>query len=193
VVKSPVPLSPEADVNNLTITHMFDVKEYKRGFYLQNKKKYSKDAKERYLQNRDKILVRRRESAKLETPEKREKRLAFHKNYNKAHSGLRRIQFQTDEYKFKMYSFAAKRRDYQFNLSLEEFTKIFHGDCDYCGKEDARGIDRVENAIGYTKENSVSCCEMCNKMKWKWDKAQFLIQISKIYNFNKPQWQQHKI
>jgi hypothetical protein len=163
---------------------MFNVKEYKRGFYLQNKEKYSADAKDRYIQNRDKILARRKELAKLETPEKRDKRLAFHKNYNKANSSLRRIQFQTDEYKFKMYSFAAKRRGYQFDLSFDEFVKIFHDNCDYCGKEDSRGVDRVDNSIGYIKENSVACCEMCNKMKWKWNKEEFLIQINKIYKLN---------
>ena len=123
----------------------------------------------------------------METPEKREKRLAFHKEYNSRSEVIakKREREQTDEKKYLHgYKNPAKKRGYSFKLTYDEFKTIFHGKCDYCGEEDARGIDRVDNNIGYIKENSVPCCEMCNKMKWRLDKKEFLKQIDKI--FNKP-------
>jgi hypothetical protein len=163
---------------------MFNAKVYKNEFYLKNKDKYSKSAKDRYIQNREKILARRRELMKNETPEKRRERLEFHRKYNRTHAVLQKERMQTNLYKFKQYEFAADRRGYVFSLAFDEFVSIFHGYCAYCGMSDSRGIDRVDNSIGYTKENSVSCCEMCNKMKWRFPKDQFLSHAIQIANFN---------
>jgi hypothetical protein len=43
------------------------------------------------------------------------------------------------------------------------------------------GVDRKDNELGYTKENSVSCCEMCNRMKMKISFTDFLEQVKRIY------------
>ena len=52
---------------------------------------------------------------------------------------------------------------------MDIFTqKLLDKECYYCHyykKEEVNGIDRVDNTKGYTKENSVSCCEMCNRIK----------------------------
>ena len=39
--------------------------------------------------------------------------------------------------------------------------------CSYCGRKanPYNGVDRIDNAIGYTLTNSISCCKICNKMK----------------------------
>lgn len=185
VAKLPSPLSLKADVNNLAINNMFDIKKYKHDFYLADREKNISDSKKRYIENRERILERRKELAKLETPEKREKRLSFHKMYNKEHCEINHSRGQSDEYKYKMYSFAASRREYGFSLSFEDFKSLFHSSCTYCGKVDARGIDRVDNSLGYSIGNSVACCEMCNKMKWKWNKDRFLTHVIQIANFNK--------
>lgn len=107
----------------------------------------------------------------------------WQKEYRKRNSNKLKMYSQTDNSKFRQYISSAKKRKYEFDLTLELFTKLFHSSCTYCGQEDCRGIDRVDNKIGYTKENSVACCEVCNKMKWKLDVNDFLSQINKIASF----------
>lgn len=152
-----------------------------KAWYNRNKLKLSAEYKEKYKQNRESILLRRKELLAKEPVEKREKRLAFHKEYNRRTRPLQRELFRSDAYRFNAYKASAKRRNYQFTLTTEEFTSIFHKECHYCGVEDSRGVDRVENAKGYTLNNSVPCCEMCNKMKWKWSADKFLKQVALIH------------
>jgi len=166
---------------------MLDRTEYKRGFYLLHRERYAMKSKERYAQNRESILSRRRELMKNETGDKRIARLKFHKEYNHAHAPIQKARMQTDSYKYNQYVFAAKRRDYEFSISFDDFTGLFHSHCVYCGKLDARGIDRADNSLGYTLENSKSCCEMCNKMKWRWDTQEFIDHAKQIAKFNKNQ------
>jgi hypothetical protein len=45
------------------------------------------------------------------------------------------------------------------------------------------GIDRVDNKKGYTEENCVSCCGLCNRMKMKMGLSDFAKHIQKIHNF----------
>lgn len=78
-----------------------------------------------------------------------------------------------------VYKNGAAARGLEWRLSVEEFTAIATGDCVYCGskpvlrRKKARangdfvynGIDRFNTRLGYTKENSVSCCTNCNRAK----------------------------
>ncbi len=74
-----------------------------------------------------------------------------------------------------------------------EFTKI--DKCYYCNsniiwrphhiKGKGNGgyhLDRKDNNLGYTKENCVVCCFVCNKMKSTMVKENFINHIQKIYN-----------
>lgn len=49
----------------------------------------------------------------------------------------------------------------------------------------ANGIDRIENTIGYTRLNSVPCCEKCNKMKLNYTEKDFIRHINKISEFQR--------
>lgn len=99
---------------------------------------------------------------------------------------------------FGNYKRAAKRRKYVWGLSKSKFKKLILESCFYCGKSpntkysnavvwteentiSYNGIDRKDNEFGYTEENSVSCCEMCNRMKMKIGLDDFLTQIERIY------------
>lgn len=99
---------------------------------------------------------------------------------------------------FKRYIKEAENRGYEFSLTKEEFFVLINGNCFYCGQEPSNkmyntvdknpdymivysGIDRLDNCIGYTNKNSVSCCYICNKMKLNLDSDQFLKQVEKIY------------
>jgi len=70
---------------------------------------------------------------------------------------------------YKDYITGALKRGYgDFELNFEEFKVIVTTPCHYCNliKEDeANGIDRLNNDIGYTKENCVPACWKCNRMK----------------------------
>ena len=84
---------------------------------------------------------------------------------------------------YKSYITNSKSKNYEFNLSMEDFKKIISNNCDYCDCEpkeknlDKRtkntkrstiktnGIDRIENDKGYTMENCTPCCFVCNRMK----------------------------
>lgn len=64
------------------------------------------------------------------------------------------------------YKCQAKNRGYSFDLTKEEFESFWQQPCNYCGGSIATiGIDRVDNTIGYTLDNCVSCCSRCNRMK----------------------------
>ena len=69
---------------------------------------------------------------------------------------------------YKEYINSAIKRNYEFLLNFEEFSELVIKPCYYCQyykESETNGIDRVDNSKGYTKENTVPCCEKCNNMK----------------------------
>lgn len=45
------------------------------------------------------------------------------------------------------------------------------------------GIDRIDSSKGYTLDNCVPCCKVCNEMKMARTEEEFLAQITKIYKY----------
>lgn len=94
------------------------------------------------------------------------------------------------------YKSNAKKRNLQFLLSYEDCKILFSNNCYYCGVEPKQifkhqkcfgtivynGIDRLNNSIGYSIDNSVSCCKTCNYKKRETDMELFLEWVEKIYN-----------
>jgi len=77
----------------------------------------------------------------------------------------------------------ARARNYSFLLSLDDYIKNFwHKPCNYCGKLNQDGIDRVDNSKGYESKNCVPCCSLCNTMKLNRSVSDFLSHIQKIIN-----------
>lgn len=92
-----------------------------------------------------------------------------------------------------------------FYLTQEEFTNLIYSNCSYCGSEPTEdnmwnkgskrknddtivkinGIDRIDSNLGYTKENCVPCCPICNRFKSDLSKQSFLSHIYKITNYQK--------
>lgn len=85
-----------------------------------------------------------------------------------------------------------------FSLTREQFQKLITGNCVYCGSRPSsivrargkyqkdfyyNGIDRIDNDVGYTLENSASCCSTCNLMKRGWSVDAFLEHIRKIASY----------
>lgn len=64
----------------------------------------------------------------------------------------------------------AKHTNRVMSLTLEDFLKLRLKPCHYCGGSlppTGTGVDRRDNNLHYTKENSVPCCSLCNSLKGK--------------------------
>jgi len=89
---------------------------------------------------------------------------------------------------------SAKIRNLEFSLTKEHIKELVLQNCFYCDCEPSNlvksskgdeiaynGIDRVDNKIGYLKENCVTCCRKCNFLKTDYNLKEMLNQIEKIY------------
>lgn len=95
----------------------------------------------------------------------------------------------------------ARKRDLENTLSYEDWFSLTQQPCNYCGayksncnrmprvvfKRNAcfyyNGIDRVDNELGYTLENSVACCKNCNFAKHSIGAETFLRLVKNIYEY----------
>ena len=85
----------------------------------------------------------------------------------------------SSEVRFSQYRSNALRRGLDFLISFEWFEKLLALPCTYCG-EGGGGVDRWDNAVGYTEINSVPCCTICNRMKLTHSASIFLNQCRKV-------------
>ena len=98
----------------------------------------------------------------------------------------------------RRYISKARRDGLEFFLSDSEVDILFSGNCFYCGSPPSNvqseqhhkyngpfiysGIDRLDNEAGYTLENCVSCCIMCNKAKRDLPAEEFVSWIHRASN-----------
>ena len=94
------------------------------------------------------------------------------------------------------YKGIARKRNYQWDLTQDEFFSLTKGNCFYCGNEPSyvkktqyktgtytyNGIDRKNNNLGYSSENSVSCCGICNVAKNTMGLEEFKKWVLKVNN-----------
>lgn len=119
-------------------------------------------------------------------------------------SMLRKIQPRSEPigsagYKilYREYFRSARKKKYEFKLTLEEFKDRVIKCCFYCGSPPncktrsigwmppANGLDRINADKGYTVDNVVPCCSVCNLMKKRQSMKDFLRHIERIYLKNK--------
>lgn len=105
---------------------------------------------------------------------------------------------------YSCYRYNAKKKNFQFDLDKETFKKIVSQNCYYCGEKPkdynpyiiknaeishvgvsrawikVNGVDRLDSNLGYIKENCITCCSVCNKMKLKYTVNFFIQHIFKI-------------
>lgn len=106
------------------------------------------------------------------------------KNLQKEIADLKYSEFRKYKNIFNRYKGNSKFRDREFNLTLENVIKFVNSNCHYCNNINSEGIDRINNEIGYTIDNTVPCCKICNQMKHCFSKEIFLNQIKLIYENN---------
>ena len=94
------------------------------------------------------------------------------------------------------YKRGAKKRGLEYELAEDQFAELTQKDCYYCGAKPNNiikhkesfgeyiynGLDRIDNIKGYTINNVVSCCHLCNSAKGKLTTQEFKELIKRIYN-----------
>lgn len=94
------------------------------------------------------------------------------------------------------YKYGARKRNLEFLLTRKQFKKLVTQKCFYCGSVPCNtcdmpesngkfiysGIDRVDNAKGYTIDNCIPCCYICNQWKRACTQQEFLIRVKSIYD-----------
>lgn len=80
---------------------------------------------------------------------------------------------------FNSYKTNAKKRGLEFDVSRELFVSLIGKPCVYCGEE-ARGVDRINNSLGYIPTNIQPCCSICNHMKHTLGVREFINHCRKI-------------
>lgn len=101
----------------------------------------------------------------------------------------------------RAYRAGAARKGRVFLLLDEEVLHLVTSNCRYCGDPPSRlvklqerlktpqgelktnGIDRVDNALGYTLENCVPCCTICNNAKKSMSLREWLAYLARIVAF----------
>lgn len=77
--------------------------------------------------------------------------------------------------KFSTYKHSAKEKGKEFAITRDQFMALWQKPCYYCSATiKTIGIDRVNNEIGYTVENIVPCCALCNYAKRGLSKSEFV-------------------
>lgn len=99
---------------------------------------------------------------------------------------------------FKRLRHSAKQRGLCMSLTWDVFVKLSDGNCAYCGISPLQchktqygdailynGIDRVNSSEGYTAENTVSCCKVCNRAKGNLSVNDFLLWLNRASGYQK--------
>lgn len=100
---------------------------------------------------------------------------------------------------YRYYQTNAKRKALEFNLSKEQFRMLAEQPCEFCGRlprsffkradDNGRwiynGIDRLDNFQGYTEDNSVPCCQICNRAKSNMNVADWMSYLVDLVAYRK--------
>lgn len=98
---------------------------------------------------------------------------------------------------YSEYKKRAIKRNLEFSLERDYFKEITLKACTYCGTDPSQfralngmygtyvynGIDRVDSDKGYTVDNCVPCCAICNRAKYVLSVEEFQEWINRLIKF----------
>ena len=100
-------------------------------------------------------------------------------------------------YVLHQYKASAKNRHLSWTLTEQEFDALTQGSCVYCGIAPStvcrrshygdfiyNGIDRIDNALGYTILNVAPCCFVCNQAKHDMPEEAFRAWIQRLVDYH---------
>lgn len=98
-------------------------------------------------------------------------------------------------YIFTNYRKRAAKYSIEFSITWEQFRNLTGLPCSYCKRAPYQvafpkpsykvtytGIDRIDSSKGYTPENSVPCCKICNFAKGTMSTEDFKQWVREIYH-----------
>lgn len=81
------------------------------------------------------------------------------------------------------YRSRANRKGIEFGISEDYLSKMLLSDCFYCQSSNYKmSIDRMNSQKGYTVENSVPCCVVCNYGKGALSHTEYLDHLDRIHS-----------
>lgn len=145
------------------------------------KKNSTKDKLQENCKSCNKIIFNIRKdlinkNRKINRNNNKETALEYARNYRK---------LNIVKLKFNNYIRDAIKRDYIFQLTLDQFEQLIKQPCHYCnqiGGEYLNGIDRKDNTKGYTLDNCLPCCGICNQAKMDISYEDFKQWVQRISN-----------
>ena len=107
----------------------------------------------------------------------------------------RKLPLEGQRLVFRRIRADAKSSGRIFLIDFEWFCEEITKPCHYCGAVKTNsikirgdvnsfkynGLDRVDNTIGYIKDNCVSCCKICNRAKGALSSEDFINWIKNLY------------
>ena len=156
-----------------------------RKYRAANKEKRAEQSARSREKNRENTRKKDRERYQLNKEQLRERSNHYYHTHKEKFSEYNKKYQQTPNGRYQTYKSRAKRKGWDFGYTLEDFHNMFDNTtCHYCGdKIVGIGIDRLDNKLGYTKENTVPCCTTCNNMKYIYDHDFFINHITIISQF----------
>lgn len=147
----------------------------KKKSYRKNKEKYQEYGKKLYSENREKI--------------KEERRIFRLANLEKVRA-YKRVDGRKPSRRLSQCRARAKALGYDFDIDLESYKKILSSPCHYCGSDISNNggtnLDRIDNSKGYTLDNVLPACWVCNKTRADvWSVAETKIMIQTALKFRK--------
>lgn len=100
-----------------------------------------------------------------------------------------------------IYKRGAKKRNFSFELTKDQFLSLTSGNCHYCGSSPQliinpakyrgkgngayvyNGIDRKDSNVGYVFENCVTACRACNYAKGRLTYNEFIEWLNNLIKF----------
>ena len=93
----------------------------------------------------------------------------WRKNNPDAVAAINARKIENIKSQYGVYIQSSNHRNIHFELTIDEYEFIAQNPCYYCGTVNIQrgfnGVDRLDNNLGYSNNNCVACCSMCNYMK----------------------------
>jgi len=137
----------------------------RKEYYEAHKKELSARSKAHYAANRKTILARIKAKRDLDPKSAR----ALEKAWRAKH--LERLNLKNSQgvNRYRYLKYSAKKRGLVLDLTWAQYLeKMDAAVCHYCHgplSKSGGGLDRKNSALGYSWENSVPCCKICNLVK----------------------------
>ena len=128
--------------------------------------------------NRNKDIRNEKAQIAESNPERKRKKKKWSEN----------IRYKSESYHYNSYKTHAHERGLCFDLEIDIYMSIIYKKCYYCNSMNNagfNGVDRKDNIVGYTLDNSVACCSTCNFMKKTTESTIFIKKAIHIDTYNR--------